>query len=153
MGDLQSFSTEIPSTLLALVWSKSYSSLSLSPGEMYMELKISQRNVNGVTVVDCSGRIIFGDEAALLRETVKTMLPQSRQIVLNLKNVTYIDSGGLGTLVGLYSSAQAAGAEVKLAQLTSRSLQLLQVTKLLTVFDVKDTEERAIQSFGKAASV
>ena len=118
-----------------------------------MELKISQRNVNGVTVVDCSGRIIFGDEAALLRETVKAILPQSKQIVLNLKNVTYIDSGGLGTLVGLYSSAQAAGVEVKLAQLTSRSTQLLQVTKLLTVFDVKDTEEQAIQSFGKAASV
>ncbi len=118
-----------------------------------MELKISQRNVSGVSVVDCSGRIIFGDEAALLRETVKAMLPQSRQIVLNLKNVTYIDSGGLGTLVGLYSSAQASGAEVKLAQLTSRSLQLLQVTKLLTVFDVKETEEEAIQSFSKAASV
>jgi anti-sigma B factor antagonist len=118
-----------------------------------MELKISQRNVNGVTVVDCSGRIIFGDEAALLRETVKAMLPQTRQIVLNLKNVTYIDSGGLGTLVGLFSSAQATGAEVKLAQLSQRSLQLLQVTKLLTVFDVKDTEEQAIKSFSKTASV
>lgn len=117
-----------------------------------MELKISQRNVNGVTVVDCSGRIIFGDEAALLRETVKAMLPQTRQIVLNLKNVTYIDSGGLGTLVGLFSSAQASGAEVKLAQLSQRSLQLLQVTKLLTVFDVKDTEEQAVQSFSKSAS-
>jgi anti-sigma B factor antagonist len=124
----------------------------LSPGDD-MELKIAQRNVNGVTVVDCNGRIIFGDEAALLRETIKAMLPQTRQIVLNLKNVTYIDSGGLGTLVGLFSSAQASGAEVKLAQLTSRSLQLLQVTKLLTVFDVKETEEQAIQSFSKAASV
>jgi anti-sigma B factor antagonist len=118
-----------------------------------MELKISQRIVGGVSVVDCSGRVIFGDEAALLRETVKAMLPASRQIVLNLKNVSYIDSGGLGTLVGLYSSAQAVGAEVKLAQLTARSLQLLQVTKLLTVFDVKETEEQAIQSFTKAASV
>jgi anti-sigma B factor antagonist len=117
-----------------------------------MELKISQRNVNGVTVVDCSGRIIFGDEAAFLRETIKAMLPQTRQIVLNLKNVTYIDSGGLGTLVGLFTSAQAGGAEIKLAQLTSRSLQLLQVTKLLTVFDVKETEDQAIQSFGKTAS-
>jgi anti-sigma B factor antagonist len=109
-----------------------------------MELKISQRIVSGVTVVDCSGRIIFGDEAALLRETVKALLPNTRQIVLNLKN---------GTLVGLYSSAQAGGAEVKLAQLTARSLQLLQVTKLVTVFDVKETEEQAIQSFTKAASV
>ena len=118
-----------------------------------MELKISQRNVGGVTVVECSGRIIFGDEAALLRETVKALLPDSRQIVLNLKNVSYIDSGGLGTLVGLFSSAQAVGAEVKLAQLTARSLQLLQVTKLLTVFDVKETEEQAVQSFTKTASV
>ncbi len=118
-----------------------------------MELKISQKTVNGVTVIDCSGRLIFGDEAAMLRETVKAMLPQTKQIVLNLKNVTYIDSGGLGTLVGLFSSAQAAGCEIKLAQLTPRSTQLLQVTKLLTVFDVRDTEESAIQSFAKTASV
>ena len=118
-----------------------------------MELKISQRTVNGVTIVDCSGRIIFGDEAALLRETIKSMLPQTRQIVLNLKNVSYIDSGGLGTLVGLFSSAQAGGAEIKLAQLTQRSTQLLQVTKLLTVFDVRDTEEDAVRSFAKTASV
>jgi anti-sigma B factor antagonist len=117
-----------------------------------MELKLSQRNVNGVTVVDCSGRIIFGDEAALLRETIKAMLPQTRKIVLNMKNVSYIDSGGLGTMVGLFSSAQAGGAEIKLAQLTQRSLQLLQVTKLLTVFDVKDTEEHAIESFSQSAS-
>ena len=118
-----------------------------------MELKLSQRKVNGVTVLDCSGRIIFGDEAALLRETIKAMLPQTRQIVLNLKNVSYIDSGGLGTLVGLFTSARSAGAEIKLAQLSQRSIQLLQVTKLLTVFDVKDTEEHAIQSFPKAASI
>ncbi len=118
-----------------------------------MELKIAQRNVNGVTVVDCSGRVIFGDEAALLRETVKAILPQSKRIVLNLKNVSYIDSGGLGTLVGLFSSAQAAGAEVKLAELTQRSTQLLQVTKLLTVFDVRGTEQDAVQSFSKAAGV
>ncbi len=118
-----------------------------------MELKISQRTINGIAVIDCSGRLIFGDEAAFLRETVKTTLAQSNKIILNLKNVTYIDSGGLGTLVGLYSSAQAGGAEIKLCQLTQRSTQLLQVTKLLTVFDVRDTEESALQSFTKAASV
>ncbi len=116
-----------------------------------MELKISTRVVDGVTIIDCSGRLIFGDEAALLRETVKAMLPQTKHIVLNLKNVTYIDSGGLGTLVGLYSSAQSSGCEVKLAQLTPRSTQLLQVTKLLTVFDVRETEEDAVKSFAKAA--
>lgn len=117
-----------------------------------MALKLSTRNVQGVVVVDCVGRITFGDEAAALREAVKVLLPQTREIVLNMKEVSYVDSGGLGTLVGLYTSARAAGGELKLAHLTHRVGDLLQVTKLLTVFDVHDTVEAAINSFRKTAT-
>jgi anti-sigma B factor antagonist len=117
-----------------------------------MALKISTRTVQGVVIVDCIGRITFGDEAASLRDTVKGLLPQTREIVLNLKDVSYVDSGGLGTLVGLYTSARAAGGELKLAQLSHRVGDLLQVTKLLTVFDVHDTEESAIAAFRHAAT-
>lgn len=112
-----------------------------------MDLKVTTRLVNGVTVVDCSGRLVLGDEAALLRDTFKGILPQSNKIVLNMKNITYIDSGGLGTLVGIYTSARNQGKDVKLAELTSRVDNLLQVTKLLTVFDVHETEHSAVKSF------
>lgn len=117
-----------------------------------MQLKLSNRSVSGISVIDCNGRIVFGEEAAALRETVKDMLPQSPRMVLNLKNVTYIDSGGLGTLVGLYTSAHSSGGEIKLANLTPRVGQLLQVTKLVTVFDVYDTEDDAVRAFTKSAA-
>ena len=117
-----------------------------------MALKLSVKNVNGVTVVYCSGRIVFGEEAADLRERVKEMLATIRQIVLNLGGVSYIDSGGLGTLVGLYTSARAAGGEIKLANLTQRVRDQLQITKLVTVFEVFDSEEKAIESFAQRAS-
>jgi anti-sigma B factor antagonist len=116
-----------------------------------MQLRLSNRILNGVTVVDCNGRIVFGEEAAALREAVKEMIAQAPKIVLNLKNVTYIDSGGLGTLVGLYTSAHSSGGEIKLANLTPRVGQLLQVTKLVTVFDVYDSEDDALRAFTKAA--
>ena len=116
-----------------------------------MQLKLSSRIVDGVLVIECNGRIVFGEEAAALRETVKGALGQSKQIVLNLHNVSYIDSGGLGTLVGLYSSARGAGGDVKLAALSQRVGQLLQVTKLVTVFETFDTEQAAVKSFGQAA--
>ncbi len=117
-----------------------------------MALKLSVKSVNGVTVVYCSGRIVFGEEAAELRERVKEMLATVRQIVLNLGGVSYIDSGGLGTLVGLYTSARAAGGDIRLANLTQRVGDQLQITKLVTVFDVHDSEEKAIQSFKAAAT-
>ena len=116
-----------------------------------MQVKLSSRIVDGVLVIECNGRIVFGEEAAALRETVKGALGQSKQIVLNLHNVSYIDSGGLGTLVGLYSSARGAGGDVKLAELSQRVGQLLQVTKLVTVFETFDTEQAAVKSFGQAA--
>jgi anti-sigma B factor antagonist len=107
--------------------------------------------VDDILVVDCAGRIVFGEESAELRETVKKLIAQSGRIVLNLANVSYIDSGGLGTLVALYTTARNAGGSIKLANLTERVGDLLQVTKLLTVFEVFDSEKGALESFRTAA--
>ncbi len=117
-----------------------------------MTLKLSARSIDGVTVVDCHGRIVFGDETIALREFVKEQLKANPQVVINLGEVNYIDSGGLGTLVGLYTSARSAGGVIKLSSLTNRVGELLQVTKLLTVFEVYDNEVTAVRSFAHKAS-
>src|SRR6202050_922976 len=101
-----------------------------------MQLKVTTRTKDGILVVDCTGRIVFGEESSLLRETVKQAVTENNRIVLNLGEVTYIDSGGLGTLVALRITAQNAGSTIKLTNLTKRVGDVLQVTKLLTVFDV-----------------
>jgi anti-sigma B factor antagonist len=116
-----------------------------------MQLKLATRTKDGVLVVDCIGRIVFGDESLLIRETVKKAISENNRIVLNLGEISYIDSGGLGTLVGLRTSAQNAGGTIKLTNLTRRVGDLLQVTKLLTVFDVYNSEAEAVESFRKAA--
>ncbi|MGA8308567.1 MAG: STAS domain-containing protein [Terriglobales bacterium] len=117
-----------------------------------MQLKLNTRTENGITIIDCNGRIVFGEESALLRDTVKKLIGENSQIILNLADISYIDSGGLGTLVALYTTAHNAGGSVKLANLTQRVGDLLQVTKLLTVFEVYDSEEKAIESFKKGAA-
>jgi anti-sigma B factor antagonist len=119
--------------------------------ERVMQLKLATRTKDGILVVDCNGRIVFGEESSLLRETVKKAVTENNRIVLNLGEVSYIDSGGLGTLVALRTTAQNAGGTIKLTNLTKRVGDLLQVTKLLTVFDVYDSEAEAIESFRKAA--
>lgn len=101
-------------------------------------------------VVDCSGRLVFGEESAKLRETVKKLVTQSPKIVLNLRDVSHVDSGGLGTLVSLFTTARNAGGAVKLARLSQRLGDLLQVTKLVTIFEVFDDEEKAAKSFAGA---
>jgi anti-sigma B factor antagonist len=116
-----------------------------------MQLKLTTKTKDGVLVVDCIGRIVFGDESSLIRETVKKAISENNRIVLNLGEISYIDSGGLGTLVGLRTSAQNAGGTIKLTNLTRRVGDLLQVTKLLTVFDVYNSEAEAVESFRKAA--
>ncbi len=117
-----------------------------------MQLKLTTRTVQGILVVNCDGRIIFGEESAELRDAVKKLITQNNQMVLNLGGVSYIDSGGLGTLVALYTTAHNAGGAIKLCNLTQRVGDLLQVTKLLTIFEVFDSEEEAIQSFRKGAA-
>jgi len=117
-----------------------------------MNLKLEARQVNGITVVACTGRIVFGEEANALRDNLKRTLSSSKQIVLNLSGVAYIDSGGLGTLVGVYSSARSAGADIKLCGLGQRLRDVLQITKLVTVFEVYDTEQQAIAAFHRGTA-
>ena len=117
-----------------------------------MTLKLGSRMIGNAIVVDCHGRIVFGDESIALREFVKEQLKTTNKIVINLAEVNYIDSGGLGTLVGLYTSARSAGGVIKLANLTNRVGELLQVTKLLTVFEVYSNDVQAAESFKQRAT-
>jgi anti-sigma B factor antagonist len=117
-----------------------------------MQLKLSKRTVDGIVVFGCNGRIVFGEESGLLRDEVKqTVAEGNKRIVLNLGEVNYIDSGGLGTLVALHTTAHNAGGTIKLANLTKRVGDLLQVTKLLTVFEVHNSEYEALEAFRQAA--
>jgi anti-sigma B factor antagonist len=111
-------------------------------------LKISNREVNGISVVELAGRIVLGEESNAMREQVKGLLAAGKKkIVLNMDNITYIDSAGLGTLVAAHHSARSQGASLKLSNLGSKFQEILQVTKLLTVFEVHDSEAAAIRSF------
>ncbi len=113
-----------------------------------MALRMAERDVNGITVLDIEGRIVLGEESNSFREKVKGLLASGKKkIVLNLANVTYIDSAGLGTLVATFHSARSQGASLKLANLGAKFKEVLQVTKLMTVFDTYDSEAAAIQSF------
>ena len=117
-----------------------------------MQLKLTKRTVDGILAMTANGRIVFGDESSLLRDEVKKAIQDgNKRIVLNLGEVNYIDSGGLGTLVALHTTAHNAGTTIKLANLTKRVGDLLQVTKLLTVFDVHNSEYDALEAFRKAA--
>jgi anti-sigma B factor antagonist len=111
-------------------------------------LKMNVREVDGVGVVALEGRVVLGEESNALREQVKSMLAAGqKKIVLNMDHVTYIDSAGLGTLVAAHHSARTQGASLKLCNLGTRFQEILQVTKLLTVFEVYDSEAAAIRSF------
>ena len=112
-----------------------------------MSLKIETRVTEGVTVVSCTGRIVFGDESTALRDNLKKLLGGTKRVVLNLSGVSYIDSGGLGTMVGVYSSARSGGADIKLSGLGQRLRDVLAITKLATVFEVYDTEQQAVAAF------
>ena len=113
-----------------------------------MNLKLSTRQVDGVTIVDCSGRITLGEGSVVLRDAVKDLLSKGqKKIVLNLADVNYIDSSGIGELVSAYTTAKNQGGELKLLNLTKKVHDLLQITKLYTVFDVKDDEASAVKAF------
>lgn len=117
-----------------------------------MALSITTSKINEVIVVRLSGVIYFGEESALLRKRVKHLLDNSRQIVLDLAGVTHIDSGGLGTLVALYASARRVGGQIKLANLGDHPKEVLQITKLVTVFEIFERAEDAAASFTSAAT-
>ena len=113
-----------------------------------MALTMVEKQVSGVTVLQLSGRITLGEESSQLRTKIKDVLGQGNtRLVLDLAEVAYIDSAGLGTLVAGFTSAQNQGANMKLANLTKRFDEQLHITKLVTVFDVYKTVEDALKSF------
>ena len=113
-----------------------------------MSLDIRQREREGIAILDLSGRLVVGPEATQLRENIRTMQAQeSRQVLLNLEGVDYIDSTGLGTLVICFTSLQKMGGALKLCCLTRRNIELLVLTKLETVFEIFATESDAVNSF------
>ncbi len=113
-----------------------------------MALTIASREVDGVTILDLSGRITLGEGSVQVRDAIRDLIGKgSKNILLNLGNVNYIDSSGLGELVSAFTTAKNQNAEVKLLNLTKKVHDLLQLTKLYTVFDIKDDEASAIASF------
>jgi anti-sigma B factor antagonist len=111
-------------------------------------LSIASREVDGVTVLDLNGRITLGEGSVQLREAVRDLISKgSKNILLNMSDVNYIDSSGLGELVSAFTTAKNQGAAVKLLGLTKKVKDVLQLTKLYTVFDIYDDEASAIASF------
>jgi anti-sigma B factor antagonist len=111
---------------------------------------MSEKEVDGVMVVELDGRLVLGEETGEFREKIKSLLAAGHtKILLNLDNVTLIDSTGLGTLVSVHHTAASRGASVRLCNLGSKFQETLQVTKLLTVFDVSNTEADGVRSFSK----
>ncbi len=113
-----------------------------------MSFKATARDVNGITVVDISGRITLGEGSAMLREMVRDMIAKEhKHILLNLGDVNYIDSSGIGELVSGFTTVKSSGGELKLLNLTKKVHDLLQITKLYTVFEVHNDERSALSSF------
>ncbi len=113
-----------------------------------MSLKMRTREAQEVVVIDLSGQITLGEASASIRDEIRDQLANgSRKILLNLAEVTYIDSAGLGELTSAYTSVKNRGGSLKLLNLTKRVHDLMQITKLYTVFDVYDDEKKAIASF------
>lgn len=113
-----------------------------------MALQATSRQIGDVAVVDLSGRITLGRESAVLRTTVRGLIDQGyRKILLNLADIDYIDSSGIGELISAHTTISGLNGELKLLQLTRRVHDLLQITRLFTVFDVQSDEVVAIRSF------
>jgi len=118
--------------------------------ETNVALKMSQREVDGVTVVALDGRIVLGEESNALREKVKGLLAEGKkQVVLNVTNITFVDSAGLGVLVASHHTAKKEGASLRLCHLDNKFQQVLQITKLMTLLNISNTEAEAVASFSK----
>ncbi len=116
-----------------------------------MSMKATVRQIDSVTVVDLSGRITLGEGCSQLRELIRGEVTKgNKHVLLNLADVTYIDSSGIGELVSAYTAVSSQGGQLKLLNLTKKVHDLLQITKLYTVFDVHDDEAKAVSSFQKA---
>jgi anti-sigma B factor antagonist len=113
-----------------------------------MALTIDTREVGHVTILDIRGRIVLGDEIHQLRDAVRSLVSEEKKrIILNLAEVDYIDSSGVGELVGCFTTVRNAGGELKLLNLSQKVHDVLHVTKLYTVFDIRDDEFTAVKSF------
>jgi anti-sigma B factor antagonist len=120
--------------------------------ERTVSMKTVVRQIDSVTVVDVSGRITLGEGCTQLRELIRGQLSQgNKHVLLNLGDVTYIDSSGIGELVSSYTAVSNQGGQLKLLNLTKKVQDLLQITKLYTIFDVHDDEAKAITSFKASA--
>jgi anti-sigma B factor antagonist len=113
-----------------------------------MSLDIQERDREGITMLDLDGRLTVGNEMTTYREAMQKLIDAGkRSIVLNMQKVDYVDSTGLGALVMTYTTLNKAGGKIKLLNLTRRSIELLVMTKLTTIFEVFDDEQNAINSF------
>jgi len=114
-----------------------------------VSIQVTNRQVGDVTVVDVAGRITLGEGASALRENIRELVAKgNKKILLNLSDVSYIDSSGIGELVSAYTTVTNQGGTLKLLGLTKRVKDLLQITKLYTVFEVFESEPTAVRSFG-----
>ena len=117
-----------------------------------MSVKLTTRQVGDVSVMDVAGRITLGEGSAALRDALREMVGKNqKKILLNLGEVSYIDSSGIGELVSGFTTVTNSGGTLKLLNLNKRVKDLLQITKLYTVFDIKDDEAAAVQSFATSA--
>ena len=111
-------------------------------------MTVSERQVGGITVVDVVGKMVTTDNPGRLKDKITSLVFQgNKQIILNLANVTYVDSSGLGEIVACHGSALKGGAEIKLSSAANKIKDLLVMTRLLTVFDAHDSDEAAAKSF------
>lgn len=113
-----------------------------------MSVKLSNRQVGDVTVIDATGRITLGEGSSTFRDTLRDLVSKGhKKLLLNLADVSYIDSSGIGELVSGYTTVANQGGSLKLVGLTKRIKDLLQITKLYTIFEVFDDEAGAVRSF------
>jgi len=118
-----------------------------------MDLTTSTRQVGDIAIVDISGRIVLGEESAALRNLIGDLLKNGqKKILLNLGDVSYIDSSGLGQLVSTFSTVRKQDGELKLFNLTNKVIDVLQITKLYTIFDIGNNEADALKSFARSTS-
>ena len=113
-----------------------------------MSVKLTTRQVNEVTVIDVSGRITLGEGSSLLRDELRSLIGSNRRkILLNLADVSYVDSSGIGQLVAAFTTVSSQGGQLKLLNLTKRLKELLQMTKVISIFEVFDDEKKAVATF------
>ena len=113
-----------------------------------MSVKLTTRQVNEVTVIDVSGRITLGEGSSLLRDELRSLIGSNRRmILLNMADVSYVDSSGIGQLVAAFTTVSSQGGQLKLLNLTKRLKELLQMTKVISIFEVFDDEKKAVVTF------